>query len=178
MEFRGGLYLLQDEAEPCMPTWNVRKCLTEGARLSKRGREIERGLQVLDIAVPLLYEGPRTVDELWADQNNRFVYRKLCRVKASLVVRTRPCFPQWTLELIGIMEEQITNLQTLRVAANDAGAWRIVTGEPILRLIALRSGLSLTFGTHPMAMKRSDPRNALQPRTQTPDDFIPDLCRG
>ena len=43
-----------------------------------------------------------------------------------------------------------------------ACAWRIVTGEPILRLIALRSGLSLTFGTHPVAVKRSEPRSALQ----------------
>ena len=29
-----------------------------------------------------------------------------------------------------------------------------------------------------VAMKRSDPRNALQPRTQTPDGFIPGFCRG
>jgi hypothetical protein len=34
------------------------------------------------------------------------------------------------------------------------------------------------FGTHPVAVKRSEPRSTLQPRTQTPDDFIPDLCRG
>jgi len=28
------------------------------------------------------------------------------------------------------------------------------------------------------AVKQSEPRNALQPRTQTPDDFIRSFCRG
>jgi hypothetical protein len=39
--------------------------------------------------------------------------------------------------------------------------WQIVTGEPILPVIARASELALAFGTHPMAVKRSDPRNAL-----------------
>src|SRR5205807_7366945 len=53
----------------------------------------------------------------------------------------------------------------VRLFAASGCVWRIVTGEPILQVIALRScesGLSLTFGTHPVAVKRSDPRSTLR----------------
>jgi len=44
----------------------------------------------------------------------------------------------------------------------SACGWRIVTGGPILPVIALRaSELALAFGTDPVAVKRSDPQDAL-----------------
>jgi hypothetical protein len=67
--------------------------------------------------------------------------------------------------------------QQLRVVVNHPVPGELVRGTD-LPVIALESELSLTFGTHPVAVKRPDPRNALQIKTQTSDDFIPVFCRG
>jgi hypothetical protein len=52
-------------------------------------------------------------------------------------------------------------------------------GEKLRRVKAIAlSPPSCLWRIDTVAVKRSDPRNVLQPRTQTPDDFIPGFCRG
>ena len=46
------------------------------------------------------------------------------------------------------------------------------------RLLAAIERETCLWRIDTVAMKRSDPRNALQPRTQTPDDLIPGFFRG
>ena len=51
-----------------------------------------------------------------------------------------------------------------------------VPGAPTVS--ELQGILACLWRIDTVAVKRSDPRNVLQPRTQTPDDFIPGSCRG
>jgi hypothetical protein len=86
LEFEGGLYV--DSAGPYLPGANIEKCLVEGARVTRQGKQVERGLFVTDNEVPLLYDGPRTADGLWADES----FRSMMAVKVgtSRVMRCRP----------------------------------------------------------------------------------------
>ncbi len=41
--------------------------LVEAAKLNKLGRHVERGVIALEEVCPLGYKGPRTFEELWAE---------------------------------------------------------------------------------------------------------------
>lgn len=95
IEFIGGLYF-DEEVGPYVPGVNLHRCLVEAAKLTKRGRHVERGVVVTDEMLVLGYSGPRDIDGLWADKNH--VSRLSVGVTTSRVMRTRPKFAQWALE--------------------------------------------------------------------------------
>lgn len=118
LEFEGGLYI--DDTGPYLPGANIEKCLVEGARVTRQGKQVERGLFVIDNEVALVYDGPRTADGLWADES----FRSLMSVKVgtSRVTRCRPMFRSWVLEANAEMDGAQLNLGTLQAIAIDAGA--------------------------------------------------------
>src|SRR5688572_8352761 len=64
LEFEGGLYL-DDDLAPCIPGINLEGCLVDGAKKSKLGEQFKAAVMIVD-NWPLLYSGPRAVEELWA----------------------------------------------------------------------------------------------------------------
>lgn len=119
LEFEGGLYM-SDEVGPYMPGANVEKCIVEGGRVTKQGKQIERGLFVTDNEVPLIYSGPRTVDALWADES----FRSMMAVKVGMarVMRCRPIFRTWALDVDAEVDPGLLNLDTLSAITTDAGS--------------------------------------------------------
>jgi len=119
LEFEGGLYLDPDVG-PYLPGANVEKAIIEGARVTKQGKQIERGLFVLDNVIPLIYDGPRNVDKLWADENFRNV--AAVRVGASRVMRTRPMFRTWALDVDAEIDPGLLSVEQLESIVIDAGS--------------------------------------------------------
>jgi len=119
LEWLGGIYF-QEEAGPFIPAPNLQKCLVEGARLSKDGKKVERGVLIETMVIPVQYNGPRDPDKMFADK--RFVHRAPVKVGTARVMRTRPVFPQWTLEATGQFDSAVINLADLRNAAETAGS--------------------------------------------------------
>src|SRR5262249_49026997 len=66
IKFLGSLYC-DEKAGPHWPGMNVDAMIREAAKLSRRGQDIKRAFMVLDDIVPLIYDGPRTPDALYAD---------------------------------------------------------------------------------------------------------------
>jgi hypothetical protein len=98
-DWEGGLYF-DNELGPYFPAENVFQSFVEGGRLTRSGKKIERGIQFLgDIMLPLLYDGPRTLDEMWGDGiTSPFVDTRTVGQGQNRVVRTRPIFRHWGLE--------------------------------------------------------------------------------
>lgn len=90
LEFLGGLY---DEGGIHYPSANVRRCFVEAAKIRRQGTTVERALQIVNVRSELLYTGPRTLAELYADP--QFQYLTLVNVNGSRVQRMRPIFPEW-----------------------------------------------------------------------------------
>lgn len=65
IEWEGGMYF-DPKAGPFLPTWNVIRSLRDGAALTKRGKDIMRAVMIADPVAPILYDGPRTLDAMWA----------------------------------------------------------------------------------------------------------------
>ncbi|HEX7461747.1 MAG TPA: hypothetical protein VF317_06210 [Dermatophilaceae bacterium] len=116
LEFAGGLYL--DDHGPVVPGVNIERSLVEGARITKSGKKIERGLFVLDTQVPLIYKGPRTAAELY---EQGFVSRLSVGVTTNRVMRTRPQFREWSLGAEAEVDEGVLNLSELSDIADTAG---------------------------------------------------------
>lgn len=122
LEFEGGLYM-SDVIGPYIPGANVEKCIVEGGRITKQGKQIERGLFVIDNEIPLVYRGPRDVEGMWADEDFRLV--QTVRVPprtGSRVQRCRPIFRQWALDAEAEVDPGLLNLDTLASIATDAGS--------------------------------------------------------
>lgn len=119
LEFVGGLYHVEGLG-PVIPGQNIEKCIVEGGRITKQGKQVERGLFVTDAECPLLYRGPRTPDELWDDES----FRSMLSVKVgqSRVMRCRPMFREWSCEASAEVDEALLNPEALRSIAADAGA--------------------------------------------------------
>jgi hypothetical protein len=90
LEFMAGLYLSPDG--PILPSNVIDSMVVTAAKKSKEGQFAKSGVFCLKHA-RLEYDGPRTANELWADEQFRHV--ALVRVQTSRVARTRPKFDNW-----------------------------------------------------------------------------------
>jgi hypothetical protein len=91
-----GLYL-DDQIGPYIPARNVRELLRSAATKWRKGEELKRSLVVIDYRIPLLYDGPRTQQELW---DAGFKYDAMVANSgpgAGRVIRCRPMFENWSL---------------------------------------------------------------------------------
>jgi len=66
------------------------------ARSQRRGQDAARGIFVIE-DFPLEYEGPKDPDELWEDES--FRHQEMVVVQSSRVLRTRPVFEEWALNV-------------------------------------------------------------------------------
>lgn len=110
LEWYGGLY--HDGDVIVQPTSKVRKCLVNTAKIFKLGKAIERSVSFLDLTVPLSYDGPKDIDEVFAQP--KFHSRLSVGVSGKRVMRVRPEFYPWSMEVDGIfIEDTGLNLDDL-----------------------------------------------------------------
>lgn len=133
-EFGGGLYTnppltVEDYMQPngqkydvCLPSWNVLRCLQDGAKRHKRGPDVLRGVYPIDPNTPPLdYDGPTQPHELW--KAGTFALRKTVGVQRSRTVRTRPIFTDWRFELDVEVDMTVFDVHTLRMVWHDSGIY-------------------------------------------------------
>jgi hypothetical protein len=118
LEWRGSLYW-SERSGPYIPGRNIEKCLVEGARISRAGRQVERGLFVLTNEASLRYDGPTDPEELWKDE--RFRDRRSVGVAQRRVMRTRPVFPEWSMAVEAELDTSVLGLDELGRIAQEAG---------------------------------------------------------
>lgn len=128
LEWRGSLYY-DEELGPYLPGDNVRRCLLDAARLTKEGKNIERGVLAVSRRNPLIYDGPRDPEVMWKDP--RFVHRAIVKVSTSKVVRTRPKFVGWSAQVeVSYDSEVIEGRDLLRIAISAGRFIGIGDGRP------------------------------------------------
>lgn len=140
LEHAGGLYLDPDVG-PYLPGENISRCLVDGAKITRNGVKVTRGVFISTNVNPLAYKGPRTVDGLWEDK--RFVHMASVKVQTSRVMRTRPVFHEWATAAEGILDESVLNFSDLVSITEQAGAlcglgdWRPRFGRFTAKVVKL-----------------------------------------
>lgn len=116
------LALWQREGEVVIPARHVMAMLRDGARKSKRGKDVQVACFV-EADVPLEYEGPRDLDALYGC--GRFVDRSVVRVQSARVVRTRPRFDAWGARVeVGVFADLMDPeavVEAMRIAGERVG---------------------------------------------------------
>ena len=98
MEWALRLYL-DEEVGPFIPGKNVKEMLRSAATKWRRGEDVKRSLIVVQHRIPLLYDGPRDQQGLW-DKGYRYTAMVAnAGISRGRVVRCRPCFETWALEV-------------------------------------------------------------------------------
>jgi hypothetical protein len=120
LKFRGGLYYEPDHG-PVLPAANVFRSIQQAAALTRNGKDIERGLIILDEYAPLDYEGPRKPEDMWGDGKSRFVDRRMARVNRAPVVAIRPRFEQWQATFRLELDEDVIDTDDFQFIAEKAG---------------------------------------------------------
>lgn len=95
VEWMGSLYV--ESGRIVMPTTNILKCFKETAKITKEGKTVTRAVVPVDIALPLIYGGSRDIEEL--SKLEEYRDQTLVNVKGQRIVRTRPIFRVWGLEV-------------------------------------------------------------------------------
>jgi hypothetical protein len=119
-EFEGGLYT--NGNGPCLPGWNILRCLQDGAKKHKRGVDVLSGIYPLADHADVSYEGPRDTEALW--KNGGFALRKTVGIQRSRTMRTRPIFTEWQAELLVEVDVTVWDLHALAVCWKDAGVYK------------------------------------------------------
>jgi hypothetical protein len=118
LEFMVGLYW--NDKAVYVPDVNLIGAIRDGAKANRRGREISAGVDVIESEIPLLYDGPKTPDQLY---EARFADRRMVKNKGGggAVMRVRPRFNKWALEFSVIVDEHVIEPQYVRDALEHAG---------------------------------------------------------
>lgn len=119
LEFLGGLYT--NGNGPCLPAWNIIRCLQDGAKRHKRGADVLRGVYPLIDHADVEYDGPRDPAAMW--KAGGFALRKTVRIQQSRTIRTRPFFVDWQAELPVEIDAKVFDLDTLRNCWKDSGTY-------------------------------------------------------
>lgn len=117
LEFQGSLYWSK-EYGPCLPGLVLEAAIINGAKKSKDGMKAKAGM-FIEENPKLEYDGPRTREELWKDENFRFVAPVV--VNRARIMRTRPIFNNWSVKFnVSYDDSQVDESQVLKWL-EDAG---------------------------------------------------------
>lgn len=118
--FVGQLYLLDGKATPYWPAENVEGMIRRGAMKSKKGQVAKIALTV-DDNFPLLYDGPKSADGLWADE--RFVFKSRIGGKNGTTINCRCRFQQWEFKFLTLFDCGQADVNDFRRWLDDAGSY-------------------------------------------------------
>lgn len=118
-EFIAGLYYNERDGV-FIPGQNLDATFLAGAKLQKLGVHWKRGAVVMTDKAKLLYDGPRTPEQLWLDQ--RFVDCRGVKVGASKIMRYRPIFLEWATEVEIAFNPAVLDETEVRKTVEDSGA--------------------------------------------------------
>lgn len=119
LEWYGGLYTAPGFAGPVLPAANVRKSLIQAGKVSKQGLQVSRSLILKVLSVPIVHDGPATLDALYARPEHH--YRTAVGIGGSRTMRTRPMFPAWQIQVSALLIDDVMDLQDLERIVERAG---------------------------------------------------------
>jgi hypothetical protein len=122
MKYHASLYY-DAELGPYIPAYNAFRCGQEGGKLSKQGKNWERGVTVIGDKAKLNYKGPREPEELW--DTPRFVDIRDGSIGTSRVTVARPIFnPEWSCDVTFMIAPDVVN--SADVLANLVTGGRLI----------------------------------------------------
>jgi len=111
-----------DKVGPFIPGWNITRCIRNGAKLTKMGMTVNRAIQNVDDKCAIKYDGPRTLEAMWA--SGRYVDKRAIKNNGGgALLRTRAVFPEWEVSCPLFFDPALVSEEQLRDYAKSAGQY-------------------------------------------------------
>ena len=110
-----------DEIGPYIPGLNIRASIVAGGKMNKLGTTLQKGTMILATKIPLEYEGPRKIKELWANPKYRDIRSVV--VGQARTMRCRPIFHSWKLIVDVNYDTKIIDTDNIMLSAENAGSY-------------------------------------------------------
>jgi len=120
------------EKGPVVETRHLHASLKNGAKLIGNHKNVDRGIKIIGHNIPIEYDGPKTIKELWKD--GRFRDKRRVKIKGNshsidkdrinnknTVMRTRPIFDDWGLSFSVIYHNQMFELNDIVEIVKSGG---------------------------------------------------------
>lgn len=120
LEWEAGAYW-KDGLGLYIPAENVEATLINGAKAYKKGKDIEKYCDVIDLYIPFDYGENLTKEQLIANYEYRDT--RPMNVQRSKIMRTRPRFDQWKIIFDIRYNEEKIDLETIETAMEYAGSY-------------------------------------------------------
>lgn len=125
IEFEGSMYLDENKRQ-VIPSENILRAIRDGGAEQRNGKKIEACVSLGEDVVPIEYNGPTDIDELFDAKGplgHIFRFRKQAKPRGQgVVLRTRPRFPEWALSFtVQIVLGAGIGEKNVKDAIEDAG---------------------------------------------------------
>lgn len=120
LEWEAGAYW-KDGLGLYIPAENVEATLINGAKVNRKGSDIEKYCDVTDLYIPFCYGENLTKEELISNYEYRDT--RVMTVMRAKVLRTRPRFDQWEITFNLRYDEEKIDIATILNAMEYAGAY-------------------------------------------------------
>ncbi len=120
LEWEAGAYW-KDGLGLYIPAENVEATIINGAKANKKGKDVQKYVDVVDLYIPLDYGENLSKEELI--QNYEYRDTRIMTVMRSKILRTRPRFDQWVIEFNLRYNEEKINIDTIINAMEYAGLY-------------------------------------------------------
>lgn len=120
LEWEAGAYW-KDGMGLYIPAENVEATIINGAKANKKGKDIQKYVDVTDLYIPFEYGENLTKEELI--QNYEYRDTRIMTVMRSKILRTRPRFDQWVIEFNLRYNEEKIDIETIINAMEYAGLY-------------------------------------------------------
>lgn len=104
-----------------IPAENIEATIQNGAKANKKGKDIERYVNVTDLYIPFFYGEKLTKEELI--QNYEYRDTRIMTVDRKKIMRTRPRFDQWNITFNLMYNEEKIDIETIVNAMEYAGSY-------------------------------------------------------
>lgn len=111
----------KDDIGMYIPAENVEATIVGGAKINRKGTDIQKYCNVTDLYIPLDYGENLTKEQLIADEKYRDV--RAVNVQRSKLLRTRPRFDKWGIIFNMCYDENKIDLETIVNALENAGSY-------------------------------------------------------
>lgn len=117
LQWEAALYT--DNGKIVIPSSMLKACMSRGAAKQRQGKEVYAGVFFDSSSVPLEYNGPDTLDELY---NAGYLDVRVGKLQGkSSVVIVRPKFETWGCTFTVEIDEGVINLSDIDTALQVAG---------------------------------------------------------
>lgn len=122
LEWNGGLYWSEEIAGLCMPSDNLERCIQEGAKKNRLGKDFAAAVFVQETEAEVVHRlSGKSPEAIYADP--AYSIRKGVKLQLARIIRIRPLIPTgWTMSFTVEFDDTIVNRAQIVTALEEAGA--------------------------------------------------------